>query len=274
MTLPTEESATITRLNRDLRVAATSMTAAQARYLVDAYYQVQEHRIALSNQQRSLRDAEEPHQLIDWLVDQTRVLEGQIKAALDKYTDGQPIGQWAKAQKGIGPVICAGLLAHIDIERVSSYGQIFSFAGLTPGVKWEKGQKRPWNGRLKTLCWKMGESFVKVSGADDAFYGQLYKTRKALEETRNASGEFADQAAQILREKKFRGDTKAKACYEQGILPPAHVHARAKRYAVKMFLSHLFMVWFKLHRGTEPPQPYPIAHMGHVDVILPPGPAM
>ena len=51
------------------------------------------------------------------------------------------------------------------------------------------------------------------------------------------------------------------------MLPPAHIQARAKRYAVKIFLSHLFDVWYKLEKGQEPPKPYALAILGHAHEI-------
>ena len=260
----------IQRLSKDLAAAAKTLSNDEARFLVDAYYQMQNNRIRADAQVRSLRDSEEPHDVLRWLGAQSDSLENQIKRALGRYADGQPLGEWAQSIVGIGPVITAGLLAHIDISKAPTVGHIWRFAGLDPTQRWEKGQKRPWNASLKTLCWKIGESFVKVSGRDDAFYGQIYAERKALELSRNESLAFADQAKQALERKKFGKDTEARKHYESGHLPPAHIHARAKRYAVKLFLAHYHERGFKLLHGIDPPLPYPIAHLGHVHIIASP----
>ena len=53
-------------------------------------------------------------------------------------------------------------------------------AGLDPTVTWGKGERRPWNAELKVLCWKLGDSFVKVSNKEGALYGRIYRERKAL----------------------------------------------------------------------------------------------
>ena len=97
-------------------------------------------------------------------------------------------------------MIAAGLEAHIDITRAPTVGHIWRYAGLDPTCEWRKGEKRPWNASLKTLCWKIGESFVKVSGKEKSLYGRLWKERKELEEKRNAAGEFADQAAERVND--------------------------------------------------------------------------
>jgi hypothetical protein len=207
---------------------------------------------------------------LSWLHGQNEALEEQIKSALDVYTKSHIVGRWARAQKGIGPVICAGLLAHIDIHQAPTVGHIWSFAGLNPNQKWGKGEKRPWNASLKVLCWKAGESFVKVSGYEDAYYGQIYKARKAYETAKNEAGDYADQAARSLVEKKYDPDTDAYKAYIQGRLPLARIHARSTRYAVKMFLSHLHTIWYRAEFGKEPPLPFAIAHLGHVHIVPPP----
>jgi hypothetical protein len=260
----------VTRLTRDIRNAATLLSINEARYLVDSYYQIQEYRKSAGNQARSLVTAGEPNEVISWLFKQQETLEGQIKRALDAWTDSNELGQWSKSIVGIGPVISAGLLAHIDIAKAPTAGHIWRFAGLDPTMKWEKGEKRPWNASLKTLTWKIGESFVKVSNNPKDFYGKIYQERKDLESRRNDEGAFAQQAADKLERFKIGKDTEAYAAYSSGKLPPAHIHSRAKRYAVKLFLAHYQHVGWKLIFKTDPPRPYVIEHLGHGDYIAPP----
>jgi len=257
----------ITRLTRDLASAAITLSDSEARFLVDAYYQMQDARIRHDGQVRSMKD--EPHEILGWLAAQSGGLEDQIKRALDKYSASHPVGEWLRAVYGIGPVIAAGLLAHIDINRAPTAGHVWAFAGLDPTKTWGKGQKRPWNASLKVLCWKAGESFVKQSGDEKCFYGHIYRERKALEIERNESGAFADQAAAILKNKKWNKTTDAYKAYTIGRLPPAHIHARARRYAVKLFLAHLHAEMYRRVLGKEPPLPYPIVHLGHTHVISP-----
>lgn len=264
------------RMSKDLMATVVNMTREEARDLVDYYYTMQDNRIRAEGQIRAMdqasEKAEEPkksHAILDWLAGQNRGLENQVKLTLDIYSAASPLGVWAREQHGIGPVIAAGLLAHINLEKAKTAGAIWRYAGLDPSVEWEKGQKRPWNASLKTLCWKMGESFVKVSNKPDSLYGSLYKERKALEVIRNERGDNKETAARILTEKDFRRDTTAKAKLTAGFLPDAHVHSRAKRYAVKIFLSHYHMMGYRLLLKTEAPVPFPIAHMDHTHMIDP-----
>lgn len=263
-----EDPEALRRLRKDLREAAVNLSPAEVRYLVSTYYRMQDNRVRADNQRRAIGESNEPHAVLDWLSEASHELEGVIPTALGVYARQQPLGRWALAQKGIGPVLAAGLLAHIDLDRATTAGGVWRFAGLDPTAKWERGKKRPHNAALKTLCWKIGESFVKVSGRDNAFYGCLYKERKTYEQKRNEAGELAEQAAAVLK----RCPTHAQAAiYRKGKLPDGHIHARAKRWAVKMFLAHYFEVGCRL-AGRTPPTPYAVAHGGHAHYIAPPGP--
>lgn len=300
------------RLNKDIKNATRTLDQREARYLVDSYYQLQDYRISSDNQIRSMSRDDEPHMTLDFFASQMRTLETQLRSVLDTWSNSKELGVWAKSITGIGPVIAAGLLAHIDIEKAPTVGHIWRYAGFDPTVTWNKGEKRPWNASLKVICWKAGESFVKVSGNKNDIYGKFYIQRKEMEIERNEAvfevdlaqvkdvvsgtplgahivhngetfsayqingrwfvGGNAKHAYDILKRKKIGKDTDAYKAYSNGMLPPAHIHARAKRYAVKLFLSHYHEIGYKLHFGTEPPNPYPIAFLGHAHRIPAPNP--
>jgi hypothetical protein len=280
----------IAKLSKDLKLASRQLGPQEARYLVDAYYIIQEDRKRSNNQVRAM--GSEPSDVLAWFAEQNTRLENQIKVSLDVYSYNHPMGSWMRATKGIGPVIAAGLLAHLSIYHpgklpdgtpmldaegkpvmvpTETVGHWWTFAGLDPSKTWEKGQKRPWNASLKVLLWKAGDSFVKVSGGENpGYYGTVYRTRKAYEIENNEAGKLAGEAARALSRKKFSKDTEAYKAYSQGKLPPAHLDARARRYAVKLFLSHLHHEWYVHEFKKTPPMPYPIAHLGHVHFIEPP----
>lgn len=253
----------IAKLTKDLKEASKILSRMEARYLVDTYYQIQEYRKATANQIRSMQEAGEPCEVLTWLLENVRTLENQIKRALDAYTQSDEVGRWMQSIVGIGPVIAAGLLAHIDIEKAPTVGHIWSFAGLSPDAKWEKGKLRPWNAKLKTLCWKIGQSFVKVSNNPKDIYGKIYISRKEYELQNNEAGMYADQAKKKLETTNIGKNTEAYKWYSQGKLPPAHIQQRAERYAVKIFLSHLHELWYENHYGEKPPKPFAIAILGH-----------
>lgn len=264
------EIASLVKLSRDLKTAAATLSPREIRYLVDAYYQLQEYRKSTANQSRSMDESAEPHEVISWLETNVALLERNIKSVLDTQTSATRVGRWSKSIVGIGPVIAAGLAAHIDITKAPTVGHIWRFAGLDPTMEWSKGQKRPWNAQLKTLCWKIGESFVKVSNHKDDVYGKLWRERKEREIARNGSGDLADQAAAKLVKFKIGKGTEAFKAYSDGRLPDAHIHARAKRWAVKLFLAHWHHVAYECHYGVAPPKPYALTILGHAHEITVP----
>ena len=269
--MPTPDTAGLEESRRDIRAAARKLGISEAKYLVQSYYQVQEYRKASGNMTTALTKDGKPCDLVNWISRSQKRIEEDIKAGLAAFALADPTGEWALSNHGIGPVITAGLLAHIDITKAPTVGHVWSFAGLNPAVKWLKGQKRPWNADLKVLCYKIGDSFVKSSGNDKSFYGPIYRHRKEQEVARNEAGAYAQIAAETLATIKIQEPT-TKAAYESGKLPAGRIDMRARRIAVKLFLSHFHdvMMWYQLSKRA--PIPYAFAHLGHAHPIDCPNP--
>jgi len=223
--------------------------------------------MSLNNQVAAIDEADNPAGAISLIAEQVADIEAQIKKCLALFTNQNEIGKWCKGILGIGPVIAAGLFAHIDIAKAKSAASIWRFAGLDPTQTWEKGKSRPWNADLKGLCWNIGECFVKVSGNPKSLYGRLYKERKAAEVKLNDEGAFREQVTKALARRKYGQSTEVYKAHAAGKLPKAHIHARAKRYAVKMFLSHYWEALYFFTYHKEAPPPYIIVFGGHKDYI-------
>lgn len=161
--------------------------------------------------------------------------------------------------------------------------------------------KRPWNAELKRVAWLASECMVKFSNVEECFYGGVYKKRLAYEWERNLAGLYKDQAdkgndyyddktesikwtkgcfkasdvKKYMDAKQSLAAASVKSiCGEPGsgtqMLPPSHIKARAQRYAVKMFLSHLHQVMYEKHYGQPAPIPYILTKEDHVHYIAPP----
>lgn len=258
------------KMARDIRSMSVTMDRRSVRDLVATYYRIQKDRIALSAQSDQLQKVGSPHELTDFLSDNFGYMEAALKYPLERFAQTYPVGQWALSQYGIGPVISAGLIAHIDITRAKTAGSVWRYAGLDPTQEWNKGQKRPFNADLKVLCWKIGQSFMKFSGRDQCFYGKLYLNDKARRVELNESGAYAERAKEILASKNW-GVNPSSNMLKTGKLPAAQIDAQARRFAVKIFLSHFHAVWFENHYNTPAPTPYVIAHKDHVHEIEIPG---
>lgn len=255
-----------TRFARDVRSMSADLDSTSARNIVDAYYTLQENRMAFAAQARELEKQESPHELVAFMAHNLQIMEKALKYPLERFAESSVAGEWALSQYGIGPVLAAGLSAHIDITKAPTAGSVWRYAGLDPTQTWEKGQKRPYNAELKTLCWKIGQSFMKFSGKEECFYGQLYKQDKARRIAKNEAGDYADFAKSILDKKNFKAN-QTRAKLESGILSDAQIDAQARRFAVKIFLSHYHAVAYQAHHGEPAPRPYIIAHGDHVHEI-------
>ena len=298
-----QEIQEIRKISKELKKASVTMTKEEARDLVDLYYITQKDRIRANNQIAAIhkphKDWEkevsklthqvekgnatqeeldelikqepiiEPHKTLDYFLKTYLANEKDMKACLEIYAKSKPIGRWLLSITGIGPVIAAGLIAHIDISKVQTAGQIQAFGGLDPNrMTWKKGEKRPWNASLKTLYWKIGQSFVKTSNRESDIYGKIYQERKVYEKEKNENLEYLDQALDIVKTRKWTEKTMwMKEIYETGMLPDCHIAARAARYATKRFLSHFFDVYYEMYHHEKPPKPYPIAQLGHAHMV-------
>lgn len=211
----------IKRLSKDLKNAAKLLSRQEARYLVDSYYQLQDVRKATNNQVRGMEKKTpgqegqplEPCDVLKWFEDNSEGLENQIKRALEAFALNHREGRWAFSITGIGPVIAAGLLAHIDIDEAPTVGHIWRFGGVDPTLVWNKGEKRPFNASLKVLFWKIGQSFLKNSGREDCVYGKLLLERWAFEKANNVAGTLSGQATAKLEKFNIRKATEAYGWY-------------------------------------------------------------
>lgn len=275
-------------------------TREELRSAVTQYYQLQDFRIGSGNRQFQLdkvdedgeentnKDTSKKNISFAYTCAGLKDIEDVIAKWLKDYVDRDPIGRWLTSIKGIGPVLAAGLISYIDISKCQTAGSIWRYAGWEghrPPKK--KGVKLDYNPDFRVLCWKCGESFQKVSGFEKdpktkelkldgngnpipkSLYGRLYAEKLQWYIEKNEAGGFAEAAKTALAEKNITAKA-TKECYESGKLPMAHLIAMAKRYAVKIFLSHLFTVWYEHENGVAAPKPFVEVHCGHVHMIEPP----
>ena len=262
----------VERMKKDIRAAAVTLSDKEARYLVDAYYQMQTDRIRANHRVRAMGEALEPHSIIAWLADQSGILEQQLKGALDRYSMTTEVGVWMRSIRGVGPVITAGYMANLDITRAPTVGHFWAVCGVDPSRdKRVRGEKHCFSPSLKRLTYILGESFKRTPKDADGYYRSIYEGRKAYEIEKNERGDYADQAKTSLENKKYDKDTTARKYYMEGKLPPGRIDLRSARYAAKLFLAHLHEVWWKHENPDEAyPNPYPIAFLGHAHKIDPP----
>ena len=260
---------TIDALSAEERELAATMPAEEARWITDAYYQMQNQRLRTGAQMRSAEKRGAAYRLTAQLNLRAKTTENLYRSLLHAFAKENAVGEWALSIMGIGPVIAAGLLAHIDIKRAPSVANIWRYAGLDPTVpRPKKGVLRRHNAKLKNLAWLTGESFVRTKSREGAYYGKLYDERKVYETAKNARLEYAEQA-KILAQ-SVGEDTKAYAANSKGMLSDGHIHERCKRWAVKIFLCHWHHVAHEVTYKVPPAKPFILTREGHTHYLAPP----
>jgi len=196
---------------------------------------------------------------------------------------------WLGQVRGIGPVLAAPLLTRLSPESPhrSSW---FRYCGLHcengDAARRMKGQKASWNSILKShLIYRIGNSFIKSRGS---YYRKHYDQFKARYEARPpVEREIGRATAWVLAE-PLGGVKVGEVLKVSGKNPPhksvavallaagrttvlvkpskGHIHAMARRAAVKVFLGHLWEAWrTAVDLPIEPP--YAIAHLHHTGYI-------
>jgi hypothetical protein len=216
--------------------------------LIRTYYQIQKHRVAMGNQVIAVlsekireilddpdyklpigldsflkwRDEEMPRvrtQLeVYWqaLYDTEKAIAKDLKSSIE---DAPIWTNFLAGVKGIGPVLAANIIYHVDISRSAHVSSLWKYAGLgiTDGAadRLKRGEKANWNPDLKRAAFLMGQSFIKCSSP----YREFFDKRRLYEHARNLK----------LEEKKRLTD--------------GHIAKRCTRYMVKQFLSDLYVHW-------------------------------
>lgn len=257
-------------LVRDIMRQLPRMPYKEARYLYWLYQSFQRERLAASNRIRVIRKDGGNPLMMEHFFHQYMELEKAMGKALAYWVKEERVyNEWLKNIRGIGPTLGAGLIAFVRPEYSRTAGSIWRYAGIDVGPMDELATTK-YSRTFQKLCWLVGRSFIysKPRTEDQySFYYEMYLRRKKYEISRNERGELADQAAARLKAFNYGRTTVAFKEYSAGRLPKAHIHARAIRWTVKLFLSHLAHVTYELAYGEPPPAPYVIAIKGHKDFI-------
>lgn len=126
----------------------------------------------------------------------------------------------------------------------------------------------PYIRALKKLCYKIGDSFSKQTSRG-SMYGKIYNQRREYETKKNERGDYAELAAKELEEKNYTKKEHIE-CLKSGKLTAGHIVMRSRRFAVKLFISHLFDAMYIDKFGRTPGLPY-VFNLGnkHLDWIAP-----
>jgi len=203
--------------------------------------------------QNRIRDLKKQYELdVSDLEEIKKSLEEKIREIEERLKElvrGERIWEWLEKVNGVSEINAAGLIAKIgDISRFDTVSDLWSFFGLRPkssfnfdDCKWENYQHyRQATKEERTLVvYDIGEQFVLKK---DSFYRRFYENRRKKTEKDERFGNPKDNKL--------------------------HYYRDARRYAVKIFLSHLYEVWRRME-GLETRTPY-ILQEEHHNYIKPP----
>ncbi len=186
--------------------------------------------------------------------------------------------------------------ALIDPPYADTPSAIWAYAGLDVDLNGKApkriaGQKLTYNSRLRSVCWRLATSMLrtsirhtcthcgaKASAADAESKGCCGAHDFKLTADSKYAQYFLDQKDAEYKKLLARGwkiipaldlPKKDGKRYEpEGVISEGHVHNRAVRKMIKLFLSHLFVVW-RQAEGLPVRPCYAEAVLGHDGIIDP-----
>ena len=161
-----------------------------------------------------------------------------------------PIFDWLVSIKGIGDSLAVQLLAQTDdVEKSKTVSAYWRYAGWAvmdgKAERSKRGEKNHFNKGLKSVCWNIADQFIKHR---TPVYRDEYDFEKARQRTRHP------EAIKVNGKWKYN---------------PGHLHNRALRKMIKLFLSHAWLKW-RTFEGLPTTEPYPQGILGHDHYIPPP----
>lgn len=263
------------------------------RTLVEMYYDFQDQRIISGNRidgnvrQGLINEEDLDKYGVHDVLASTRSFEKEIQKRLTTEIKSYPLySEYLLNIQGIGVILSSGLMAYIEnVGRFKNISSLWQYAGIGMNTFCEKCNKptfveitygegkikkvakrlRPmkqcdkcgsstvptrqrrtvgyqsnYNDKFKVLCWKIASSFVKQS-AEKSGYRRIYDQVKADEHTKHPE-------MVLVNGKKTQND--------------GHLHNKAMRKTVKIFLSHVWTTW-RIMENLEVTKPYESQVLNH-----------
>jgi len=120
--------------------------------------------------------------------------------------------------------------------------------------KRKRGDIVDWNPKMRTLGWKIEKQFVMQGEGYRTIYEQEKERLTTLRPTPQSCPHYEECKANLKKRQE-------PAC-------KGHIEKMARRKAVKLFLSHLWLKWRRLE-GLPVREPYVIEKLGHTTKIEP-----
>lgn len=246
--------------NEDKEVIIPSTLSA----LVDAALSIEKVRVRSQVRETHLelndRSDEETKKLVAKLLE----IESYIDGRVARHIKSHPDYNWFSRVKGVGKENIGKVVAQIDIRKCATISALWKYCGYSVdqghALRREKGGGTlTYNSRLRSMCWRLGGSLLKATGK---FYTYYIEQKRGYVEHYEAVGIKIVTAASLPKDKR------GKKYEPEGVISEGHVHNRALRKMIKLFLACLWLTWREAE-GLPITKPYAIEKLGHNSFIDP-----
>lgn len=178
---------------------------------------------------------------------------------------------WLTSIRGLGLNFATAILAEIYFPKLKHASQLWTFSGLDPNAK----RRMRFHRHIHyMLCTKILNSFLAHydQNSDDPScpYAKIYFSFLHKISEQNNQLAYAKYCHNKIQNAHIHPHTTSYSYYQKGLLPPAQITARARRYTAKILLQHIFHVaYFDLH-NKEPDPPFPKKINPNASIIPPP----
>ena len=230
--------------------------------IVDMIYYVQKARVSAQVRKSHFEKQDKKCDVTERILERTKEFEDWLNDELSSQVKIHPAYSWFSKVKGIGNVNIGKVIGPIDIEKATQISKLWRFAGFGvdggKGERAEKGKKLHYNKVLKSMCWRLGKSLIRAKGKYYEFY--LKEKAKIVEREK--------QKGRLIVPSKELPKKKGKHIENDEFFGLGHVDMMALRKTIKLFLSHLWLVW-REKEGLPITEPYAEGILRHSGIILP-----
>lgn len=224
---------------------------------------VQKMRVAADVRISHLSKNKKKCRVTELITDQEKRLEGLLNDELKGIMEKHPTHGWSIGIKGVGLINLGKVVSFIDIERATNISKLWRYCGFAcdengNAERATKGQKLHFNRQLKSLCWRLGKSLIRAKGKYYAYYREE-KTKLEQRETGKGRKIVPSNKLPKVNGKHIETDE---------FIGKGHVDNMALRKMIKLFLSHLWMIW-REEEGLPITNPYVHDIGGHANFIDP-----
>lgn len=200
---------------------------------------------------KSMMDMDIEVEFISWLDTMLKNLEKQM---INYGNDVGQVWEWVTNIHGLkSGAQAAKLLALIDdISKFDTISKLWRYAGWAvmdgKAERNKRGEKAHYNNILKATCYIIADLFIKHQTPlyVDIYYAEKLRLRELYPEPIPAA-----------EGKLWKED-----------YTDSHVHRMAMRKMIKIFLSHLWVMW-RQAENLPISDPYSAAILGHTNIIEP-----